>query len=252
MDIFGLDFSKLVNNQEKSDVHFIMKDGGTVFGHKFVLQDHSPHLRDVFQSKAHESPEGVTFIHTDVSRPALLAILGYLYCGNTDIDLRVAAEVMQVAEHWKLEGLRKKCAEGIKNQVTLDNVVELFMNADHHRTRGLKQACLELITTNFSSVSQTEGFSKLAQKPTLLLEISQALGGSIIHPRFEIGKRFTVFEGVAGTIRYVGRTSFDGGKGYWLGLETDLPVGKHDGMVNSRRYFTAKPNHGLFVGFWFV
>ena len=48
-----------------------------------------------------------------------------------------------------------------------------------------------------------------------------------------------------GVVKYVGRADF--GPGIWLGLELRLPKGKHDGLVEGRRYFTCKPNHGIMI-----
>ncbi|CAG8559623.1 7448_t:CDS:2 [Ambispora gerdemannii] len=48
-----------------------------------------------------------------------------------------------------------------------------------------------------------------------------------------------------GVVRYVGETKFK--SGYWVGVEYDEPVGKHNGTVQGEIYFQAAPNHGAFV-----
>ncbi|XP_032240809.1 CAP-Gly domain-containing linker protein 3 isoform X2 [Nematostella vectensis] len=48
-----------------------------------------------------------------------------------------------------------------------------------------------------------------------------------------------------GVVRYIGETDF--AEGIWLGVEMRKPVGKNDGSVNGKRYFTVKPNYGLMV-----
>lgn len=59
-----------------------------------------------------------------------------------------------------------------------------------------------------------------------------------------IGMRVLV-QGKVGTIRYVGTTSFQTGK--WIGIELDEPSGKNSGVVQGKRYFDCRLNHGVFV-----
>ncbi|XP_040569889.1 CAP-Gly domain-containing linker protein 3 [Lepeophtheirus salmonis] len=48
-----------------------------------------------------------------------------------------------------------------------------------------------------------------------------------------------------GIVRFVGRVHF--ASGIWVGLELRSPNGKHDGIVEEKRYFTAKTNHGVML-----
>ncbi|KAF2361557.1 CAP Gly-rich domain [Trinorchestia longiramus] len=47
-----------------------------------------------------------------------------------------------------------------------------------------------------------------------------------------------------GVLRHLGRTDF--ADGLWAGVELDDPVGKNDGSVAGKKYFSCKPLHGLF------
>ncbi|KAJ1336458.1 hypothetical protein BSLG_007242 [Batrachochytrium salamandrivorans] len=48
-----------------------------------------------------------------------------------------------------------------------------------------------------------------------------------------------------GVVMFVGKTDFK--PGFWVGVEYDEPVGKHDGSMHGVSYFTAKPGHGVFL-----
>ena len=61
----------------------------------------------------------------------------------------------------------------------------------------------------------------------------------------QTGSRCQVEGGRRGTIRHVGETEF--AKGVWIGVEYDEPVGKNDGSVGGKRYFTCRANFGGFV-----
>lgn len=62
---------------------------------------------------------------------------------------------------------------------------------------------------------------------------------------FSVGSRVVVNSELSGTIRFVGTTSFQTGK--WVGVELDEPLGKNSGVVQGKRYFDCKSNHGVFV-----
>jgi hypothetical protein len=52
--------------------------------------------------------------------------------------------------------------------------------------------------------------------------------------------------GMEGVARY-GPAAVDFTAGYWVGIELATPVGKHDGVVKGKRYFSCPPNCGIFA-----
>ncbi|KAN0088216.1 CAP Gly-rich domain containing protein [Tylopilus felleus] len=73
----------------------------------------------------------------------------------------------------------------------------------------------------------------------------------VTHVNIPIGARCQVEsaeEGLhkRGTVRFVGQTGF-AKIGVWVGIEYDEPIGRNDGSVQKERYFTCRPNYGVFV-----
>ncbi|KAG9444081.1 hypothetical protein H6P81_015421 [Aristolochia fimbriata] len=65
--------------------------------------------------------------------------------------------------------------------------------------------------------------------------------------RIKVGDRCEVDPGSKrGVIKFVGRAETVA-PGFWVGVEYDEPLGKHDGMVKGKRYFECRPLHGVLV-----
>lgn len=62
---------------------------------------------------------------------------------------------------------------------------------------------------------------------------------------YKLGQTVETSDGRNGTIRYIG--SISAAQGQFIGLELSEPNGKNDGSVRGERYFTCKPEHGLFI-----
>lgn len=61
---------------------------------------------------------------------------------------------------------------------------------------------------------------------------------------FKVGDRVEAQDN-HGTVRFYGTGDF--AAGVWVGIELDEPLGKNDGSVKGKSYFTCKPSHGIFL-----
>ncbi|KAJ3112663.1 hypothetical protein HDU96_004323 [Phlyctochytrium bullatum] len=86
------------------------------------------------------------------------------------------------------------------------------------------------------------------QQPDSKLADTHANGPLRREPR--VGDRACVMineERCLGMVKYVGIFDPYPETGLWCGIKLDRPLGKHDGVVKGKRYFTCEENHGLFV-----
>ncbi|KAG0629618.1 hypothetical protein M758_1G117200 [Ceratodon purpureus] len=99
---------------------------------------------------------------------------------------------------------------------------------------------------------------KLAEDPTwsLAKEIANRKGETYVAPEItddyqadiaaniKVGNRCEVDPGgKRGEVKFVGKADTLAA-GYWVGVQYDEPVGKHDGVVKGKRFFTCLPGHG--------
>lgn len=65
----------------------------------------------------------------------------------------------------------------------------------------------------------------------------------------EVGNRCEVQPGARrGTVKYVGESKGSGlGKGHWVGVQFDEPLGKNNGMILGTKYFECPDKHGAFA-----
>ncbi|XP_068662446.1 tubulin-folding cofactor B [Aristolochia californica] len=65
--------------------------------------------------------------------------------------------------------------------------------------------------------------------------------------RIKVGDRCEIEPGAKrGVVKFVGRAETVA-PGFWVGVEYDEPLGKHDGMVKGKRYFECRPLHGALL-----
>lgn len=63
--------------------------------------------------------------------------------------------------------------------------------------------------------------------------------------RMSVGQRCRIVGDRRGEVKFVGKVKF--GKGYWVGIHLDEPMGKHDGTVKEVHYFDCPAPYGLFM-----
>ena len=166
------DMRRLINNEELSDVTFIVDDK-PVYASRIHLAARSEHFRALLFGGMKESVSGNVKIQiSDVQYPVFVKIIEFLYTDNvTDIAPDIAVPLLMAAERYLLGRLKGLCEDSIRKSITCDNVISLYLASHRHRATGLKEICLDFIIDNLETVKNSRGFHALKDEPDLLMEI---------------------------------------------------------------------------------
>jgi len=104
------------------------------------------------------------------SREAFIAMLEFLYTGSVvELTPPVAAELMGLADHATVDGLKALCEASLTHSVDTGNVCALLVTAHRYCAGDLKRFCVEFILKHHEAISLLE----LATEPALLIEITK-------------------------------------------------------------------------------
>ena len=95
-------FGNLRQENDFADVTLVSEDGQQVESHKFLLSSSSPVFQNMLKGNKHSHP----LIYTrGLKSDNLLAILDFLYCGETRIYQENLNSFLAIAEELQLKGL---------------------------------------------------------------------------------------------------------------------------------------------------
>jgi len=161
------DMRELVNDEEYSDVTFLVDDQ-PVHAHRAILARRCEHFAAMFRSGMRESVERTIRIPS-VPRPAFLLLMEYLYTDSVKIELENAVDLYIASDLYQLERLREMCCIVVRRNLHGDNVTGLLQTASDAHCQALKDICMEYIVANFDVISKSDGIKTVSH--TLLLEI---------------------------------------------------------------------------------
>merc|ERR1711964_66314 len=169
-----VNMKRLLNSEEFADVKLIVEDK-TIYAHKAILVAQSEHFRAMLAGGMKETFASEIRIE-EWSYTAFIAMLEFLYTALTPKDLSTAQmmELLGLADHYTLEGLKNLCENNLIHNVEVETVAHMLKQADRFQAFELKQFCLTFILKNFDQVARTPGFDELSSAPALLLEVTRA------------------------------------------------------------------------------
>ena len=104
-------------------------------------------------------------------------------------------------------------------------------------------------TTTTTTHSDKDDADKTAVNPpstdaTNTTQSDQTVASAASSQELHVGDRVVVSGTKFGTLKYLGKIHV--ADGTWCGIQLDEPLGKNDGSVSGKRYFTCQQRYGLF------
>ncbi|GIY81800.1 protein roadkill [Caerostris extrusa] len=146
--------------------------------HKAVLCARSPVFAAMLTAQMKENAQGRVNI-TDVEEPILRAMLVHIYTGKTaDLNVASAGGLLFAADKYQLEDLKRVCSHYLKENMTLENVLNTFV-LGHLHDKDLKAFAMNFICeycANISTIEETPEWKLLRkERPQLAIDVLTAL-----------------------------------------------------------------------------
>ena len=154
------DLANLLKQSYKYDFTFRFEnDEREIKAHKAILLSRCNHFKTMFMSFAErESPElrlhGITY-------EVFSHVIEHIYTDNSNISVDVVVDVLDAANLYEIDSLKRNCSEKIIGNLECDNVLVLLERAVKYECHALKTACIDFIVDNFSEVFRTQDYNDM-------------------------------------------------------------------------------------------
>ena len=182
LQLLSQDLEKLVFTKELSDVQ--IHCGDKLFHcHQVILSARSPVFKVMFQAEMTEKKTRKVEV-TDLDPDIVSELLTFIYTGQTpkltkgqtSKDDTYAKGLLQAAEKYQLEQLKKICVEKLCNNVDVKNCLDYLVIGDLFQADKLKKACLQIISINIRSVFKSKDWKEaFKDHPNLMAEVIDAI-----------------------------------------------------------------------------
>jgi RCC1 and BTB domain-containing protein len=89
------------------------------------------------------------------------SFIKYIYANTVEIRLEDAIELYDLANSYCEEDLKQKCAEIIKNEISVANAFTLYSSAVKYNSQELENFCLKFAANNLNEVCMTDAFDRI-------------------------------------------------------------------------------------------
>lgn len=172
----GQDLFKAFESQDFCDFDIVCDDK-VIKCHKVVLASRSPVFRAMLLHNMEESaqqkvePKNFDF-------DTMYLVLKFMYKGDIEANLleKHAESIFMAADYYEINDLKKSCERVLVTQVTIKNMVDMFVMADMYKATELKLATKKLIVQNSKELmKQKDWKQRFGSSQSLVFEILESV-----------------------------------------------------------------------------
>jgi hypothetical protein len=167
--------SNLFEDESSADIQFNVKDQ-KIFTHSTIIASTSPVLTDMLESKQFKKvkitdgtdPERTDHLKVinvaDVDPATFKEMIRFMYFGNInkeDATVALKKEFFSTADMYQIETLKEEIAGHLRNNLTLETVVDYMLVGYSHAIPKLLEDSLQFAAKNRKRVWQTPDWKKL-------------------------------------------------------------------------------------------
>ncbi|KAL1203301.1 ARM REPEAT PROTEIN INTERACTING WITH ABF2 [Cardamine amara subsp. amara] len=151
-----------VNNATLSDVTFLV-EGRTFYAHRICLLASSDAFRAMFDGGYREKDARDIEI-PNIKWEVFELMMRFIYTGSVDITIEIAQDLLRAADQYLLEGLKRLCEYTIAQDITLENIGNMYELSEAFHAMSLRQACILFILEHFDKLSSKPWQNQLVQR----------------------------------------------------------------------------------------
>ncbi|XP_070666582.1 ARM REPEAT PROTEIN INTERACTING WITH ABF2 isoform X2 [Malus domestica] len=167
-----------VNNPTLSDVIFLV-EGKRFYAHRICLLASSDAFRAMFDGGYREKDARDIEI-PNIRWEVFELMMRFIYTGSVDITLDIAQDLLRAADQYLLEGLKRLCEYTIAQDISLENVSNMYELSEAFHGMSLRHTCILFILEQFEKLSARPGHSHLIMR--ILPEISTYFTKALTKP----------------------------------------------------------------------
>lgn len=162
-----------VNNNKVSDVTFVV-EGRDFYAHKIALLAASDAFRAMFEGAYRESAAGAKIEIPNIRFAVFEAMMQCIYTGDLEVEAELAHELLQAADQYLLEGLKRLCEGSIASRLSVENVTQVYELAESYRAPQLRNSCVLFALEHYREMVEHMGegsYTTMWQVTTMLQQL---------------------------------------------------------------------------------